>query len=104
MSNDLVSIIVPIYNVEPYLEQCLISVKNQSYTNLEIMMVDDGSTDNSGKIADIFAKNDSRFKVIHKDNAGSSSARNVALDKCSGQFIAFIDSDDFVDGHYISSL
>ena len=104
MEQDLVSIIVPIYNKSEYLDECLTSIKEQIYSNLEIIMIDDGSTDNSGKIADEFANADDRFIVIHKTNGGSSMARNTGLDICKGRYIAFVDADDFVDKNYISAL
>lgn len=101
---DLISVIVPVYNVEKYLKQCICSITSQSYDNLEIILVDDGSTDQSGKICDDCAKTDKRIKVIHKKNGGPSSARNVALDVCKGEYIAFVDSDDWVDQDYIKQL
>ncbi len=91
-----ISVIIPVYNVEKYIKQCLDSVINQTYKNLEILLVDDGSTDNSGTICDEYAKKDSRIKVIHKENGGLSSARNVALDIATGEYIAFVDSDDYI--------
>lgn len=97
MEKDLISVIVPVYNVEKYLEKCVQSIINQTYENLEIILVDDGATDNSGKICDEFAKKDSRIKVIHKENGGLSDARNFGLDIATGKYISFIDSDDFVN-------
>ena len=94
---DKISIIVPIYNVESYLEQCLNSIINQTYKNLEIILINDGSTDNSGKICDLYAKKDSRITVIHKKNGGLSDARNTGLSIATGEYIAFIDSDDFIE-------
>ncbi len=91
-----VSVIVPVYNTEKYLEKCLDSIINQTYKNLEIILVDDGSPDNSGSICDEYAIKDSRIKVIHKENGGLSSARNAGLDIATGDYIAFIDSDDYV--------
>lgn len=102
--NKLVSIIIPVYNVEKYLSECLDSVIAQIYDNLEILLIDDGSTDNSGKICDKYAQKDSRIKVIHKENGGVSSARNLGLDIAQGEYIAFIDSDDFVDRAYIEKM
>lgn len=93
----LLSIIVPIYNVEQYLERCIESIINQTYKNLEIILVDDGSKDNSGTIADTYASKDNRIKVIHKENGGLSDARNHGLDQAKGKYIIFIDSDDFID-------
>ena len=89
---DLVSVIVPVYNVSEYLHRCVDSVINQTYKNLEIWLVDDGSTDGSGTICDEYADIDNRIKVIHKENGGLSDARNVALDKMNGTYIAFVDS------------
>ena len=103
-TNPLVSIIIPVYNVAKVLERCVNSVLTQTYTNLEIILVDDGSTDMSGKFCDVFAKRDARVKVIHQKNAGLSGARNVALDVARGDFVAFVDSDDAVHPDYISLL
>ncbi len=93
----LVSIIVPVYNTERQLAKCLNSLINQTLKDIEIILVDDGSPDNSPAICDEYAKNDSRIKVIHKENGGLSSARNAALDIAKGKYIGFVDSDDFVD-------
>ena len=92
--NSKVSVIIPIYNTEKYLKKCLNSIMNQTHKNLEIILVDDGSTDNSGKIADDYAKKDKRIKVIHQKNQGQSTARNNGLKKATGDFVSFIDSDD----------
>lgn len=100
----LISVIVPIYNVENYLRQCIDSIISQSYENLEIILVDDGSKDNCGKICDEYAAKDSRIIVIHKENGGLSSARNAGIDICKGEFISFIDSDDFVSKYFIELL
>lgn len=94
---DKISVIIPVYNVEKYFRKCLDSVINQTYKNLEIIVVDDESPDNCGKIADEYASLESRIKVIHKKNGGVSSARNVALDIATGDYIAFLDSDDIAD-------
>ena len=96
-STPLVSIIIPIYNVENYLEQCIISVVHQTYKNLEIILVNDGSPDNSGKICDDFALMDKRIKVIHKMNGGLSSARNAGIDIAKGEYLGFVDSDDTIE-------
>lgn len=104
MNNPLVSIIIPIYNVEQYLNQCIQSVIKQTYTNLEILLIDDGSSDKSGEIADTWAKRDKRIKVIHQKNGGLSAARNAGLDDCHGEWIAFIDSDDYVSFNYIKEM
>ena len=89
--NELISVIVPIYNVEKYLHQCLKSIINQTYKNLEIILVDDGSPDNCPKICDEYSRKDKRIKVIHKENGGLSSARNAGLDVVTGEYISFID-------------
>ena len=101
---ELVSIIVPIYKVEQYLERCINSIINQTYKNLEIILVDDGSPDGCPKICDEYAKKDNRIKVIHKKNGGVSSARNVGLNNSTGKYITFIDSDDCVDKSHIQYL
>lgn len=91
-----ISIIVPIYNTEKYLNRCVDSILAQSYKNLEIILVDDGSNDNSPAICDSYAKRDTRIKVVHKKNGGLSSARNAGLDMATGDYIGFVDSDDFI--------
>ena len=91
-----ISVIVPVYNVETYLSRCVDSILAQTYGNLEVILVDDGATDASGAICDAFAAADSRVKVIHKENGGLSSARNAGLDVASGEYIAFVDSDDWI--------
>lgn len=93
----LISIIVPVYNVESYLEQCIDSILAQTYKKLEIILVDDGSTDQSGKICDQYAEKDSRIHVVHKANGGLSSARNAGLKICHGDYLGFVDSDDYID-------
>ncbi len=102
MKNDLISIIVPVYKVERYLSQCIDSIINQTYTNLEIILVDDGSPDNCGMICDEYARLDNRIKVIHKENGGLSSARNAGLDIATGEYIGFVDSDDYIDDLLVS--
>ena len=99
-----VSVIVPVYNVEDYVGRCIESVISQDYYDLEILIVDDGSTDDSGKICDEYAVKDSRIKVIHKVNGGLSSARNIALDQMKGDYIFFIDSDDYIYSGILNSL
>lgn len=94
---DLISIIVPIYNVEQYLNQCLQSVCSQSYDNLEIILVDDGSSDRSSELCDEWAEKDSRIHVIHKQNGGLSDARNTGISCAKGEYIAFVDSDDWIE-------
>jgi len=101
--NPLISVIVPIYNVGSYLEDCIVSLLNQSYKNIEILAVDDGSTDNSLEILNGFSY-DKRLIILHKQNGGVSSARNYALDRAKGEFIAFVDGDDFVAEDYIETL
>lgn len=92
----LISVIIPVFNVERYLKRCLDSVINQTYKKLEIILVNDGSTDKSGEICDSYASIDKRVKVIHKKNGGLSDARNVGLLEATGDFVSFIDSDDFI--------
>lgn len=93
---DLISIIVPVYNVEKYLNNCIKSIIGQTYKNIEIILVDDGSTDNSSKICDDYAKKDKRIKVIHQKNSGLSEARNIGIKNASGTYIGFVDSDDYI--------
>lgn len=105
----LISVIVPIYKVEPYLRRCVDSIVNQTYTNLEIILVDDGSPDGCPAICDEYAAKDSRIVVIHKENGGLSDARNAGLDICKGEYISFVDSDDwvadcFIEVHFKSIL
>ena len=101
---DKISIVIPIYNCEKYLKECINSIFKQTYTNIEILLIDDGSTDSSGEICDIFAKKDSRIKVYHKKNGGVSSARNFGIDKCSGNYVTFIDADDTICEKYVEYL
>ena len=103
-SKILVSIIVPIYNIEKYLERCIESLIKQTHKNIEIWLIDDGSTDNSRKICDEWMDNDSRINVIHKKNGGVSSARNVGLNNCKGEYVVFVDADDYVKENYIEVL
>ncbi len=93
---DLISIIVPIYKVEKYLDRCINSLVNQTYNNIEIILVDDGSPDNCGKMCDEWAKRDNRIKVIHKENAGLGYARNSGLAEATGDYVMFVDSDDYI--------
>lgn len=97
MDNCLISIIVPVYNVEKYLDKCLESIVNQTYKNIEIILVDDGSKDNCPAMCDEWAKKDNRIKVIHKENGGLSDARNFGLQSAKGEYVGFIDSDDYID-------
>ena len=92
-----VSIIVPCWGVEKYLDRCVESLVNQTLTDIEIILVDDGSTDNCPAMCDRWAEKDSRIKVIHKENGGLSSARNAGLDACTGDYIGFVDSDDWIE-------
>ena len=93
----MISVIVPSYNVAPYLERCVNSLAGQTYPDLEIILVDDGSTDDTGKLCDKIADSDSRIKVIHKENGGLSDARNAGIDVATGEFYSFIDGDDFIE-------
>ena len=104
MKNDLISVIVPIYKVEKYIHECVDSILAQTYTNLEIILVDDGSPDNCGKICDEYAAKDSRIKVIHQENGGVSSARNAGLDAVTGNYIGWVDPDDFIEINMFEEL
>lgn len=100
----LISVIVPVYKVEAYLDRCLLSLTGQTYENLEILLVDDGSPDNSGAICDAWAERDKRIRVIHQENQGGGPARNAALDVARGELLAFVDSDDYIDKNFYSHL
>ncbi|SCZ80177.1 glycosyltransferase family 2 protein [Pseudobutyrivibrio xylanivorans] len=102
--NKLISVIVPVYNVESFLDQCVTSIINQTYSNFELILVDDGSKDSSGAICDEWYKKDSRIKVIHQSNGGLSAARNSGLDQAKGDYVCFIDSDDFVKENYLEAF
>lgn len=104
MAVPLISVIVPVYNVENYLARCVDSILNQTLTDFEVILVDDGSTDRSGTVCDEYAAMDVRIKVIHKTNGGLSDARNVGLDNAAGSYISFIDSDDWVSPDYLGYL
>lgn len=104
MKNQLISVIVPVYNVEKYLRQCIDSILSQTYTNFELILVDDGSKDQSGEICNEYAEKDSRIRLFHKENGGVSSARNLGLDNAHGEYICFVDSDDWVDNTYIEDM
>ena len=104
MSSKLVSIIIPAYNVEEYLMRCIDSISNQSYKNIEIIIVDDGSTDNTLEVCKVLAKKDKRVKVIHQENKGLSEARNAGLDIAQGEYIGFIDADDYIENRMIENL
>lgn len=102
--NPLISVVVPIYNVEKYLKRCIESIRCQTYSNLEIILVDDGSPDNCGCICDDYRKKDNRIKVIHKENGGLSDARNAGIKIVNGKYLTCIDSDDFVSPYFIENL
>ena len=102
--NDLITVVVPIYNVEPYLHKCVDSILNQTYKNIEIILVDDGSTDSCGEICDSYANKDKRIIVIHKENGGLSDARNAGIEILTGKYVTFIDSDDWVEPTYVEQL
>lgn len=99
--HELVSVIVPIYKVEDDLLDCVTSIQNQTHTNLEIILVDDGSPDNCGEICDLYAEKDSRIMVLHQKNQGVSMARNNAIQKATGEWITFIDADDWIEKKYV---
>lgn len=104
MNNPLISVIVPVYKAEVYFEKCVKSIINQTYKNLEIILVNDGSPDRCGEMCDEFAKQDSRIHVIHKENGGQSSARNAALDIMTGDYVGFVDSDDWIEPNMYEHL
>lgn len=101
---DMVSIIVPVYNAENYLEKCICSVLEQSYTNFELILVDDGSTDNSLNICRVYEKKDSRIKALSKSNEGVSVARNCGIEICKGKFVVFLDADDWIERDYVKNI
>ena len=103
-SQPLVSVIVPVYNAEFFLEKCLNSLVNQSYQNLEFVLINDGSLDNSFSICEQYGLKDKRFKLLNIKNKGVANARNLGLSNCSGDYICFVDPDDFIDPEYIFSL
>ena len=104
MNDPLISVIIPVYKTESYLTRCVNSVRNQTYTNLEIILVDDGSPDRSGELCDALAAEDSRIRVVHKKNGGLSSARNAGLDIMTGDYVSFVDSDDWIEEDMIRTL
>lgn len=104
MNKDLISIVIPVYNIENYIEKCIKSIVQQTYENIEIIIVDDGSTDSSGTLCDQLGRNDKRIIVIHKENGGLSDARNKGIDRASGKYICFIDGDDFIAEDFITTL
>ena len=97
MHTPLISVIVPVYNVQQYLHKCIDSILGQTYTNLELILIDDGSTDGSGEICDEYMSHDARVHTLHKENGGVSKARNVALNIAKGDFVIFVDSDDWIE-------
>ena len=101
---ELISVIIPIYNVEKYLKDCIESILNQTYKKLEIILVNDGSTDSSGDLCEFYAKNDNRVVVIHKENGGLSEARNIGIKEARGKYLALIDSDDIISDIFIQTL
>ena len=102
--SELISVVVPVYNVERYLGKCLESIVRQTYANIEIVLVDDGSTDSGGQICDLYANKDSRVKVIHKKNGGLSDARNKGIEESKGKYLIFVDSDDVIDETLVEYL
>lgn len=104
MNTPKISVIVPVYNVEKYLSRCIESILSQTFTDFELLLIDDGSTDGSGKICDAYAKTDNRVKVYHTENRGVSAARNLGIKEASADWICFVDSDDWVEEDYLSAL
>ena len=104
MTEKLISIVVPVYKVEQYLDRCVDSIVNQTYKNLEIILVDDGSPDNCPQMCDEWAKKDNRIKVIHKENGGLANARNTGIDICTGDYVLFVDSDDYIESDMVEFL
>ena len=99
-----ISIIVPVYKVEKYLDKCVQSIRAQTFGNLEIILIDDGSPDRCGEMCDTYAQEDARIKVIHKANGGQSDARNVGIDAAQGRYLGFVDSDDFIEQDMYETL
>ena len=102
MNKPMISVIVPVYNAEKYLQRCVDSILKQSFTDFELLLIDDGSHDRSGELCDEYAKKDNRVRVFHKENGGVSSARNVGLDNASGEYISFVDADDYLETNAMS--
>ena len=100
----LVSIIIPVYNAEKRLVKCIDSILTQSYIHFELLLINDGSKDSSGTICDAYAQKDNRVKVFHKENGGASSARNIGIERATGEYIVFVDSDDYVEKDYLSAF
>jgi glycosyltransferase involved in cell wall biosynthesis len=103
-NNPIISVIIPVYNVEKYLSQCLDSILGQTFTDFELLLVDDGTPDNSGLICDEYAEKDYRIRVFHQKNLGASASRNIGIDNAKGEYIVFVDSDDYVEEDYLSHL
>ena len=104
MNAPKISVIVPVYNVEKYLQRCIESILSQTFTDFEVLLIDDGSNDRSGEICDEYAKKDGRIRVFHKENGGVSSARNLGLEHMRGEWVCFVDSDDWVNNDYIETI
>lgn len=104
MENQLISVIVPVYNVEEYLKQCLDSILEQTFSNYEVILVNDGSTDSSGLICQEYAEKDSRIRYFEKENGGLSDARNYGIEQAQGEYLTFVDSDDFLDKMHLNVL
>ena len=104
MNKELISIVVPVYNVEKYLDKCVKSIINQTYDNLQIILVDDGSKDNSGKLCDLWEQRDRRIITKHKDNGGLSDARNYGVKFAEGKYVMFVDSDDIISEYIVEYL
>lgn len=101
---ELISVIVPIYNIKEYLERCVTSILNQTWKNLEVLLIDDGSTDGTGDLVDLLGEKDSRVRVFHKENGGSSSARNLGIREARGRYLGFVDSDDYIEPFMFEKL
>ena len=101
---ELISVIVPVYNVQKYLKKCVESILNQSYSNLEVILIDDGSTDESGQMCDKLRDRDKRIKVFHQENKGLSAARNKGIELHTGRYLTFVDSDDYIAKGFIEDL
>ncbi len=104
MTHSAISVIIPVYNVAGFLSRCVRSVTGQTFSDLEILLIDDGSTDSSGQLCDELARTDSRIRVIHRENGGTAAARNTGIDQARGDYLSFIDSDDFVEADMLESL
>ena len=100
----VISVVVPVYNAETFLDKCIQSIVNQTYKNIEVILLDDGSTDKSLDVCKNFAKTDKRIKVIHKKNSGAADSRNLGVQKAIGEYVTFVDSDDYIDQNMIAAL